>query len=49
MDYGEAIQVLGRANGEFEFPMKWGIDLQSEQERFLTERHPNPGFPLSRE
>ena len=26
MDYGEAIQVLARANEKFEFPVKWGID-----------------------
>jgi asparaginyl-tRNA synthetase len=36
MDYGEAIQVLERANEKFEFPVKWGIDLQSEHERYLT-------------
>jgi aspartyl/asparaginyl-tRNA synthetase len=29
MDYGEAIQVLERANEKFEFPVKWGIDLLS--------------------
>ena len=39
MDYGEAIQVLERANQKFEFPVKWGIDLQSEHERYLTEKH----------
>jgi hypothetical protein len=39
MDYGEAIQVLERSNEKFEFPVKWGIDLQSEHERFLTEKH----------
>src|ERR1700675_4992823 len=40
MDYGEAIQVLERARGEkFEFPVTWGIDLQSEHERYLTEKH----------
>ncbi len=40
MDYGEAIEVLERAKGEkFEFPVKWGIDLQSEHERYLTEKH----------
>jgi asparaginyl-tRNA synthetase len=40
MDYGEAIAVLERAKGEkFEFPVKWGIDLQSEHERYLTEKH----------
>ncbi|MBI3376306.1 MAG: asparagine--tRNA ligase [Betaproteobacteria bacterium] len=39
MEYGEAIAVLERANEKFEFPVKWGIDLQSEHERYLTERH----------
>src|SRR6266851_5341304 len=29
MDYGEAIAVLEQANEKFEFPVKWGIDLQS--------------------
>jgi asparaginyl-tRNA synthetase len=39
MDYGEAIRVLERANAKFEFPVGWGIDLQSEHERYLTEKH----------
>src|SRR5258705_10065158 len=39
MDYGEAIAVLERAKQKFEFPVKWGIDLQSEHERYLTEQH----------
>jgi asparaginyl-tRNA synthetase len=39
MDYGEAISILERAKEKFEFPVKWGIDLQSEHERYLTERH----------
>src|SRR6184192_1438044 len=39
MDYGEAIAVLERANVKFEFPVKWGMDLQSEHERYLTEKH----------
>ena len=41
MDYGEAIAVLERAqeSEKFEFPVKWGIDLQSEHERYLTEKH----------
>ncbi len=38
MDYGEAIAVLERAKQKFEFPVKWGIDLQSEHERYLTEK-----------
>jgi hypothetical protein len=39
MDYGEAIQVLERANEKFEFAVEWGIDLRSEHERYLTEKH----------
>src|SRR3982075_1428222 len=38
MDYGEAIAVLERAKEKFEFPVRWGIDLQSEHERYLTEK-----------
>src|SRR6266508_2768009 len=39
MDYGEAIKVLERAKEKFEFPVKGGIDLRSEHERYLTEKH----------
>src|SRR5271170_4566034 len=42
MDYSEAIAVLERAQEKkekFEFPVKWGIDLQSEHERYLTETY----------
>jgi asparaginyl-tRNA synthetase len=39
MDYGEAIGVLERSKQKFEFPVKWGVDLQSEHERYLTEKH----------
>jgi len=39
MDYGEAITVLEQAKEKFEFPVKWGVDLQSEHERYLTEKH----------
>src|SRR5438034_1463223 len=39
MDYGEAIKVLERSNQKFEFQVKWGMDLQSEHERYLTEKH----------
>src|SRR6201985_3430644 len=38
MDYGEAIEVLERSNQKFEFPVQWGVDLQSEHERYLTEK-----------
>jgi asparaginyl-tRNA synthetase len=39
MDYTEAISVLERAKQKFEFPVKWGIDLQSEHERYISEKH----------
>ena len=39
MDYTEAVAVLERAKEKFEFPVKWGADLQSEHERYLTEKH----------
>ena len=39
IDYGEAIEGLERANEEFEFPVQWGLDLQSEHERYLTEKY----------
>jgi asparaginyl-tRNA synthetase len=39
MDYSEAVAILERAKEKFEFPVKWGIDLQSEHERYLTEKH----------
>ena len=35
--YTEAIDILEKANRSWEFPVSWGIDLQSEHERFLTE------------
>ena len=37
MDYSEAIAHLEKSNKKFEFPVKWGIDMQSEHERYLTE------------
>lgn len=39
MDYGEAIEILKRAKKSFEFPVEWGLDLQSEHERYLAEEH----------
>ena len=38
-DYTEAIEILKKADAKFEFPVKWGSDLQSEHERFLVEKH----------
>jgi hypothetical protein len=31
--------VLERADEKFEFPVQWGVDLQSEHERYLTEKY----------
>jgi asparaginyl-tRNA synthetase len=39
MDYTEAIVVLEKAKEKFEFPVKWGMDLQSEHERYISEKH----------
>jgi len=39
MDYTEAIGILEKAKQQFEFPVKWGMDLQSEHERYLAEKH----------
>ena len=39
MDYGEAIRILQSAKEKFEFPVTWGIDLQSEHERYIAEKH----------
>ena len=39
MDYSEAIEILKNTNEKFEFPVEWGLDLQSEHERFLAEKH----------
>lgn len=37
MTYSDAIKALGSANKSFEFPVSWGLDLQSEHERYLAE------------
>jgi len=39
MDYTEAITILQNCGQTFEFPVQWGIDLQSEHERYLAEKH----------
>jgi asparaginyl-tRNA synthetase len=39
MDYSEAIGILEASKQKFEFPVKWGMDLQSEHERYLAEKH----------
>jgi len=39
MDYSDAIKILEGAKEKFDYPVKWGTDLQSEHERFLAEKH----------
>jgi len=39
MDYTEAVKILENCGENFEFPVSWGVDLASEHERFLTEKH----------
>ncbi len=35
--YTEAIEILEKSGKKFEYPVKWGIDLQTEHERYITE------------
>ena len=39
ISYCDAIEILEKSGEKFEFPVKWGIDLQSEHERYLCEKH----------
>jgi len=38
MDYGEAIERLQRSGTAFSYPVEWGLDLQTEHERYLSEQ-----------
>ncbi len=39
MQYSEAVAILKNCGEAFEFPVEWGLDLASEHERYLSERH----------
>ena len=39
IDYTDAIGLLQKSGQKFEFPVEWGLDLQTEHERWLTEQH----------
>ncbi|MGY0556991.1 MULTISPECIES: asparagine--tRNA ligase [unclassified Lysobacter] len=39
IDYTDAIKLLQDSGHKFEFPVEWGLDLQTEHERWLTEQH----------
>ncbi|MEE4293534.1 MAG: asparagine--tRNA ligase [Xanthomonadales bacterium] len=41
VDYEEAIRILSESGKKFEYPARWGLDLQTEHERYLTEKHFN--------
>ncbi|MBR3129199.1 MAG: asparagine--tRNA ligase [Clostridia bacterium] len=38
LTYTEAIEILKNSGEPFEYPVEWGVDLQSEHERYLTEK-----------
>lgn len=39
LTYTEGIKILKESGQQFEYPVKWGVDLQSEHERYLVEKH----------
>lgn len=39
IDYTDAIGLLQKSGKKFDFPVEWGLDLQTEHERWLTEQH----------
>jgi len=39
LTYTEGIDILEKSGQKFEFPVNWGVDLQSEHERYLVEQH----------
>lgn len=39
ISYTEAIDILLASNEKFDYPVSWGVDLQSEHERYLAEKH----------
>lgn len=39
LTYTEGVDILMKSGKKFEFPVSWGIDLQSEHERYLVEEH----------
>lgn len=39
LSYTEGVDILEKSGQKFEFPVSWGVDLQSEHERYLVEKH----------
>ena len=38
LDYSDAIEILKKSGQKFQYPVEWGLDLQSEHERYITEQ-----------
>ena len=38
VSYTEAVKILEKNNDKFDYPVRWGVDLQTEHERYLTEQ-----------
>ena len=38
VSYTEAVEILKKHNDKFDYPVEWGVDLQTEHERYLTEQ-----------
>src|SRR5690606_28880556 len=39
IDYSDAVALLQKSGQKFDYPVEWGLDLQTEHERWLTEKH----------
>lgn len=39
ISYTEAVEIVEKSGVKFEFPIKWGLELQTEHERYITEKH----------
>ena len=39
IDYSDAVALLQKSGQTFDYPVEWGLDLQTEHERYLTEKH----------
>ena len=38
LEYSEAIEILKNSGQQFQYPVEWGLDMQSEHERYITEK-----------
>jgi asparaginyl-tRNA synthetase len=39
LTYSEAVEILTKSGEKFEYPVSWGVDLQAEHERYITEKY----------